>query len=167
MHNSHRKQQNTHTKIQKQRLEIIVIHYHYGRLVSILHSALAICNAPLVFSHLLLSTEHSLGFLSPGTHLSHSHLKHVSTHFQLPSRGKKKQPNRLLSKSHETHCDLLITESAATTRTHLTQAHKAKNKKKKRTLQSRSCSAATIIQQPLQEESSHYDPICVPSWMCH
>jgi hypothetical protein len=49
----------THTKIQKQRLEIIVIHYHYGRLVSILHSALAICNAPLVFSHLLLSTEHT------------------------------------------------------------------------------------------------------------
>jgi len=50
----------TPTKIQKQRLEIIVIHYHYGRLVSILHSALVICNAPLVFSHLLLSTEHSL-----------------------------------------------------------------------------------------------------------
>jgi hypothetical protein len=128
----------THTKIQKQRLEMIVIHYHYGRLVSILHSALAICNAPLVFSHLLLSTEHSLGLCPQAGYLSHSHLKHVSTHFQLPSRGKKKQPNRLLPKSHETHCDLLMTESAATTRTHLTQAQKTK-KKKKRTLQSRSC----------------------------
>jgi hypothetical protein len=51
----------TPTKIQKQRLGIIVIHYHYVRLVSILHSALAISNAPLVFSHGLLSTEHSLG----------------------------------------------------------------------------------------------------------
>jgi hypothetical protein len=51
----------TPTKIQKQRLGIIVIHYHYARLVSILHSALAISNAPLVFSHGLLSTEHSLG----------------------------------------------------------------------------------------------------------
>jgi hypothetical protein len=69
-------------------------------------------------------------------------------HFQLPSRGKKKQLNRLLSKSHETHCDLLMTESVATPRTHLTQAQKTKNnkkKKKKRTLQSRSSSATTII----------------------
>lgn len=111
--------------------------------------------------------------LSPGTHLSHSHLKHVSTHFQLPSRGKKKQPNRLLSKSHETHCDLLMTESAATPRTHLTQAQKTKNnkqKKKKRTLQSRSCSAATIIQQPLQEEAHIMIPLvclhgCIIHWM--
>ncbi len=60
MHNTHKKHQNTH-KNSEQRSGIIVIHYHYGRLVSILHSALAISNAPLVFSHGLPSTEHSLG----------------------------------------------------------------------------------------------------------
>ncbi len=67
----------TQTKIQKQRLEIIVIHYHYGRLVSILHSALAICNAPLVFSHLLQSTEHSLG-LCPQARTSPTHTSNTS-----------------------------------------------------------------------------------------
>jgi hypothetical protein len=66
----------TPTKIQKQRLGIIVIHYHYARLVSILHSALAISNAPLVFSHGLLSTEHSLSVCPQGrtspTHTSNT-----------------------------------------------------------------------------------------------
>jgi hypothetical protein len=68
-----------------------------------------------------------------------------------------------------------MTESAATPRTHLTQAQKTKNnnkkkKKKKRTLQSRSCSAATIIQQPLQEEAHIMIPLvrlhgCIIHWM--
>jgi hypothetical protein len=64
-------------------------------------------------------------------------------------------------------------ESAATPRTHLTQAQKTKNKKKKkkkRTLQLRSCSAATIIQQPLQEEAHIMIPLmrlhgCIIHWM--
>ncbi len=147
VHNSHRKQQNTHknseTKVGNHR------------------NPLPLWQACIYPSLGTSDLQCSPGFLPPaaihralpwclslGTHFSHSHLKHVSTHFQLPSRGKKKQPNRLLSKSHETHCDLLMTESAATPRTHLTQAQKTKNnkkKKKKRTLQSCSCSAATII----------------------
>jgi hypothetical protein len=147
VHNSHRKHQNTHknseTKVGDHR------------------NPLPLCQACIYPAHGTGDLQCSPGFLpraaihralpwclSPGTHLSHSHLKHVSTHFQLPSRGKKKQPNRLLSKSHETHFDLLMTKSAATPRMHLTQAQKMKNnqkKKRKRTLQSRSCSAATII----------------------
>jgi hypothetical protein len=169
VHNSHRKQQNTHKNSETE------VGNHSNPLP--LWQA---CICPALGTGDL---QCSPGFLppaaihralpwssSPGTHLSHSHLKHVSTHFQLPSRGKKKQPNRLLSKSHETHCDLLMTESAATTRTHLTQAQKTKNKKKKRTLQSRSCSAATIIQQPLQEEAHIMIPVvclhgCDIHWM--
>jgi hypothetical protein len=64
-----------------------------------------------------------------------------------------------------------MTESAATSRTHLTQAQKTKKKKKKkRTSQLRSCSAATIIQQPLQEEAHIMVPLvclhgCVIDWM--
>jgi hypothetical protein len=66
-----------------------------------------------------------------------------------------------------------MTESAATPRTHLTQAQKTKNnnnKKKKRTLQSRSRSAATIIQQPLQEEAHIMMPLvrlrgCIIHWI--
>jgi hypothetical protein len=67
----------TPTKIQKQRSGIIVIHYHYGRLVSILHSALAISNAPLVFSHGLPSTEHSLG-VCPQAHTFPTHTSNTS-----------------------------------------------------------------------------------------
>jgi hypothetical protein len=147
VHNSHRKQQNTHknseTKVGNHRNPLPLwqtcIYPTFG--TGDLQCSLGFL--PLAAIHRALPW-----CLSPGTHLSHSHLKHVSTHFQLPSRGKKKQPNRLLSKSHETHCDLLMTESAATPRTHLTQAQKTKNnnkKKKKRTLQLRNCLAATII----------------------
>jgi hypothetical protein len=66
----------TPSKIQKQRLGIIVIHYHYGRLVSILHSALAISNAPLVFSHdpqstpLVFVPRHAPLPLTPQTRLN-------------------------------------------------------------------------------------------------
>jgi hypothetical protein len=147
MHNTHKKHQNTHknseTKVRNHRNPLPLWQ-------ACIYPALGTGDLQCSPGFLPRAAIHRAlpRCLSPSTHLSHSHLKHVSTHFQLPSRGKKKQPNRLLSKSHETHCDLLMTESAATPRTHLTQAHKTTNnrkKKRKRTLQSPSYSAATII----------------------
>jgi hypothetical protein len=172
VHNSHKKQQNTHknseTKVGNHRNPLPLWQ-------ACIYPALGTGDLQCSPGFLPPAAIHRTlpWCLSPGTHLSHSHLKHVSTHFQLPSRRKKKQPNRLLSKSHETHCDLLMTESAATPRTHLTQAQKTKNnnnKKKKRTLQSRSRSAATIIQQPLQEEAHIMMPLvrlrgCIIHWI--
>ncbi len=137
MHNTHKKHRNTHknseTKVGSHRNPLPLWQAY-------IYPTLATCDLQCSPGFLPRAAIHRAlpRCLSPSTHLSHSHLKHISTHFQLPSRGKKKQPNRLL----------LMIESAVTPRTHLTQAHKTKNnrkKKRKRTLQSRWCSAATII----------------------
>jgi hypothetical protein len=107
-------------------------------------------STPLVFV-----PRHAPLPLTPQTHLNA---------FPTSLSRKEEKPNRLLSKSHEMHCDLLMTESAAMPRTHLTQAQKTKSnkkkkKKKKHTLQSCSRSTTTIIQQPLQEEAHIMIPL--------
>ncbi len=97
VHHSHRKHQNTHKNLETK--------------VGDHRNPLPLCQACIYPALGTGDLQCSPGFLpraaihralpwclSPGTHLSHSHLKHVSTHFQLPSRGKKKQPNRLFVK---------------------------------------------------------------------
>jgi len=147
VHNTHRKHQNTHknpeTKVGNHRNPLPLwqaciypalgtgdLQCSPGFLQrAAIHRAL-----PLVFV-----PKHAPLQLTPQTRLNA---------FPTSVSRKEETTDRLLSKSHETHCDLLMTESATTPRTHLTQAHKAMNnrkKKRKRTLQSRSYSAVTII----------------------
>ncbi len=98
MHNSHKKQQNTHknseTKVGNHRNPLPLWQ-------ACIYPALGTGDLQCSPGFLPPAAIHRAlpWCLSPGTHLSHSHLKHFSTHFQLPSRGKKKQSNR----DHHTH----------------------------------------------------------------
>jgi len=169
VHNSHRKQQNTHKNSETE------VGNHSNPLPlwqACIYPALGTGDlqcSPGFLPPAAIHRAHSLG-LCPQARTSPTHTSNTSqriSNFPLEER----RNNRIAF--CQNHCDLLMTESAATPRTHLTQAQKTKNnkqKKKKRTLQSRSCSAATIIQQPLQEEAHIMIPLvclhgCIIHWM--